>query len=71
MPHIVLSAEQSEVLSSALDPVEIRDVKGRVVVVVPPVWTREDIARAKQILADPNRKWYTLDEILARMPSKE
>ena len=69
MPQIVLSSEQAEILTKALDPVEICDAKGRVVAVVPPVWTREDIAEANPILADPNTKWYTFDEVMAHLCS--
>jgi hypothetical protein len=71
MPYITLTAEQTKVLATALDPVEIRDVNGRVVAVVSPIWTRDDIARARQVLADPSRKWYTFDEVMARLRSLE
>ena len=71
MPQIVLNTEQTEILTKALDPVEIHDASGRIVAVVAPDWTREDIARAKQILADPTMEWHTFDQVMAHLRSLE
>ena len=50
MPHIVLNEEQAKVVTSALQPVQVRDAKGNVLGTIPPIWTEEDIAEAKRIL---------------------
>lgn len=71
MAHITLSEEQTQALTASLEPIEIRDAYGRVLAVVPPVWTREDIEEAKRRLADPNTKWYTTEQVLAHLRSLE
>jgi hypothetical protein len=71
MPHITLNAEQTALLTTSLDPVEIRDCTGRVVAVVVPTWSREDIEEAKRILADPNTEWFTSEEVRAHLQSLE
>jgi hypothetical protein len=71
MAHIVLNAEQAKVVSASLDPVEVRDEQGHVLGTFTPLWTREDIEQAKKVLADPNTKWYTFDEVMAHLRSLE
>ncbi len=71
MPQIILNAEQAKTVASALDPIEVRDEKGAYLGTLAPIWTREEIARAKQIAADPNTKWYSFDEVMAHLRSLE
>ena len=56
MPQIILNAEQAKTVASALDPIEVRDEKGAYLGTLAPIWTREDIEKAKKALADPNTK---------------
>lgn len=71
MPHIVLNAEQLAIIATSLDPIEIRDNYGTVLAMVAPHWTREDIERAKEMLADPNTKWFTSEQVMAHLRSLE
>jgi hypothetical protein len=71
MPQIILNAEQAKTVASALDPIEVRDEKGAYLGTLAPIWTREDIEKAKKALADPNTKWYTFDEVLAHLRALE
>jgi hypothetical protein len=71
MAHIILTAEQTQAIASSLEPVEVRDVQGRVLVVIKPVWTKDDIEDIKRRMADPNQKRYTTAEVLAHLKSLE
>jgi hypothetical protein len=49
--QITLDHEQAQVVSKALEPVQVRDDKGNLLGVIPPIWTKEDITEAKRRLA--------------------
>ncbi len=70
MTHIVLNEEQARIVASALQPVQVRDGKGNVLGVIPPVWTAEDIADAKRRLAS-NEPHYTTEQVLDYLRSLE
>jgi hypothetical protein len=70
MPDLVLTQEQAEVLARALEPVRVCDPQGNVLRVIPPIWTQDDIAEAKRILAS-NHTWYTTEQVLAHRRSLE
>ena len=52
MLKIILDEEQSRIIESALDPVEICDPTGKVLATIEPLPIREEIARAKRIAAE-------------------
>jgi hypothetical protein len=66
MPRVVLSDEQARILTTALESVELVDAKGDVLRIIPPMWTKEDIAEAKRRLASPG-PWFTSDQIRRRL----
>lgn len=70
MAHIVLSDEQVETLQTALEPVELRDRDGRVIRVIAPAWSKEDITKAKEALAS-NGPWHTTEQVLKHLQSLE
>jgi hypothetical protein len=70
MPEITLTAEQAQVVASALQPVVVRDDRGNMLGRIEPVWTEEDIAEAKKALAT-NQTWYTTEQVLAHLRSLE
>jgi hypothetical protein len=51
MPHIVLSEEQAEVVACAVEPVEVRDSRGKVVATIDRSHSPWDVAEAKRRLA--------------------
>jgi hypothetical protein len=70
MVQIVLTEEQLKVVASALQPIQVCDGKGNVLGSLPPIWTEEDIAEAKRILA-ANQTWHTTEQVLAHLRSLE
>jgi len=64
-----MTADQTQTVHDALDPIEVVDAKGNFLGTLAPIWTREEIALAKQILADPTMEWYTFDEVMAHLRS--
>jgi hypothetical protein len=66
MPQIVLSDEQARILATALEPVEFLNANGDVIRVIPPIWTKEDIAAAKRRIGSPG-PWYTSEQIRGRL----
>jgi hypothetical protein len=63
MTQLVLTTEQAQVLTQALEPVQVCDPQGRVLRVIPPIWTEEDIAEAKRRLASDEPR-YTTAQVL-------
>ena len=70
MAHIVLNEDQTRIVASAGQPVEVRDPKGNVLGVIAPIWTEEDLAEAKRILAS-DQPWHTTEQVLAHLRSLE
>jgi hypothetical protein len=70
MPEIILSEEQTRIFASAIQPVQVCDAKGRLLGTLAPVWTEEDIAEAKRVLAS-NAPWSTTEQVLARLHALE
>ena len=70
MPQIVLNEEQAKVVATSLQPVQVRDAQGNLLGTIPPIWTEEDIAEAKRVLAS-NGPWYTTEQVLAHLRSLE
>ena len=67
MQHITLSDEQARVVAAARQPVQVRDSTGKTLgVIAPLLWTQEDIAQAKQVLA-ANEPGRTTEEVLKRL----
>ena len=66
MLEIVLTDEQAKIVTSALKPVQVKDGKDHVLGWFTPIWTDEDVARAKQILAS-NGPWFTTKEVLEKL----
>jgi hypothetical protein len=60
MPEIVLDDEQARVLTSALEPIEVRDPKGNLLGMIPPLWTAKDRAEAKTRLASGEPRYTTV-----------
>jgi hypothetical protein len=48
MPHIVLTDEQVQIIEQAHEPVEVRRTDGRVLSLIEPPWTAEQIAEIKK-----------------------
>jgi hypothetical protein len=70
MLQIVLTDEQAKVVTTALKPVQVRDNHGNSLGWIQPIWTEEDIAEAKRVLAS-NEPWYTTEQVLAYLRSLE
>jgi hypothetical protein len=70
VPYIILNDEQAQVVSSAVQPAEVRDGQGNILGVLSPIWTAEDLADAKRIRAS-DQPWHTTEEVLARLRSLE
>lgn len=68
MPQIVLSDEQASVVAAALEPVSVRDARGNFLGTIPPLWTREDIEKAKKALASDQPR-HTTAQVLAYLRS--
>ena len=68
MTQIILDDKQAEVLADALEPVAVCDPKGDIVAYIEPIWSRADIAKAKQRLAS-NQPRYTTKEVLNHLRS--
>ena len=69
MPQITLTAEQTKVITESVQPVQICDTTGRILAVVPPVWSEEDIADAKRRLISSERR-YTTAQVLEYLRSR-
>jgi hypothetical protein len=70
MPHIILTDEQAKIVASALQPVQVKDAKGNILGSIPPIWTEEDIAEAKQRLTSDEPR-YTTAQVLEYLRSLE
>ncbi len=70
MLQIVLTDEQAKVIASALKPVQVRDGQDNVLGWITPIWTEEDVAEAKQILAS-DQPWFTTEQVLAKLRALE
>ena len=70
MPQIMLNDEQARVLETALQPIEVLNSKGKLIRVIPPIWTEQDIAEAKKALASKEPR-YTTAEVLSYLRSLE
>lgn len=70
MVEIVLTEEQTRVITSARNPVQVRDHKGNFVGTIAPVWTETDIAEANRILAT-NATWHTTEQVLDHLRTRE
>ena len=70
MLEIVLTDEQAKMVTSALKPVQVKDGKDHVLGWFTPIWTEEDVARAKQSLAS-DQPWFTTEQVLEKLRSLE
>jgi hypothetical protein len=70
MPHIVLGAEQAQVVREASSPVELRDESGRVLARIPPLADAAILAEARQRLAAGGPR-YPAAEVEARFAKLE
>jgi hypothetical protein len=70
MPYIVLNDDQTKVVFSSMQPVQIRDQKGNVLGCISPIWTEGDIADAKGRLSS-NEPRFTTEQVLAYLQSLE
>ncbi len=70
MPHIVLNDDQARVVTAALQPVQIRDSKGNILGIIPPIWSEQDIADAKKRLAS-NEPRYSMQQVLDHLRTLE
>ena len=68
MAEIILTEEQTRVVAAALTPVQVLDSKGNVLGTIPPLWTEDEIRKAKRILAE-TKTWYTTEQALGRLHS--
>jgi hypothetical protein len=66
MLQIILTDEQAKVVASALKPVQVPDAQDKVLGWITPIWTEQDVAKAKQILAS-GEAWFTTEQVLARL----
>src|SRR4051812_16315268 len=66
VPHIVLSEEQARLVTTANEPVEVRDPNGNVIGRLEPSHLAEVIARCKRSAASPG-PWYTGEQVQARL----
>jgi hypothetical protein len=70
MLQIVLTDEQAKVVASALKPVQVRDTQDKVLGWITPIWTEQDVAKAKEILAS-GEAWFTTEQVLAKLRALE
>ncbi len=70
MVCIVLNEEQSKLIASATDRIELRDQNGRHLGFVSSYATEEDIRLAKEALASDDER-HTFAEVRARLESLE
>ncbi len=56
MPQIVLTDDQARVVTQATEPVELRDVKGRLIACLP-LPLEAEIAEIRRRLASNQRRW--------------
>lgn len=70
MNQIVLTDEQVRAVAVALKPVPVVDSRGNILGTFSPIWTEEDIAEAKRILASGG-PWHTTEQVLAHLRSLE
>jgi hypothetical protein len=68
MPQITLTEEQAQVVVASLQPVRVCDTDGKVLAVIPPIWSAEDIAEAKRRLASTEPR-YSTSQVLAYLRS--
>lgn len=71
MPHITLNPEQEKTLATSLEPVEVRSAQGQILAVIQPVWSKEDVEHAKQVLANPESSWHSSEKVQARLRALE
>ncbi len=70
MKRIVLNDHQAEEAAAAEGPVSVSDAQGHVLGTFTPLWSKEEIARAKEILKRGG-PWHTTAEVLARLEDVE
>jgi hypothetical protein len=68
MNQIVLSDEQIKVVVTAISPVEVVDRHGNTLGYLPPLWTAEDLAAAREVLSSET-EWFTTESVLAHLRS--
>jgi hypothetical protein len=66
MPHIVLSEEQTDVVTRSTEPVEVRDSEGRVLACIPAAGHGDEIAEAKRRLASDQPR-YTSQQVQSHL----
>ncbi|HXG09568.1 MAG TPA: hypothetical protein VNK04_07245 [Gemmataceae bacterium] len=66
MPDLILTEEQTKVVTQALGPVTVRDASGNVLGRMEPKYTPEMIAELKRRAASPG-PWYTGEQVQARL----
>jgi hypothetical protein len=66
MPELILTEEQTKILTQALGSVTVRDARGNLVGHLPVPLTPEVIAELKRRAASPG-PWYTSQQVQARL----
>jgi hypothetical protein len=67
MAEIVLTAEQAQVIRSAMDkPIQVRDPAGKLLAEIVPEWNQEFLGELKRRAASQG-PWFTGEQVQARL----
>ena len=70
MPFIVLNEEQTQTIVSSLQPIQVRDPQGKVLGILSPIWSEQDLQEARHRLAG-NEPRFSTEQVINYLGSLE